>query len=76
MSAGDYAKGAKLAGKAMRAAPEKPEYAVLYGFALFENDEDLYEPLFFDGGHPTAEGFVVFTDAVVAFLTAQGLPRR
>jgi hypothetical protein len=44
--------------------------------ALFENDEDLYEPLFFDGGHPTAEGFVVFTDAVVAFLTAQGLPRR
>ena len=41
MSAGDYAKGAKLAGKAMRAAPEKPEYAVLYGFALFENDEHL-----------------------------------
>jgi len=41
MSAGDYAKGAKLAGKAMRAAPEKPEYGVLYGFALFENGQHL-----------------------------------
>lgn len=44
--------------------------------ALFEQDDDLYEPLFFDGGHPTAEGFVVFTDALVAFLEEQGLPRR
>jgi len=43
---------------------------------LFEEDDDLYEPLFFDGGHPTAEGFVVFTDAVVAFLQEQGIPRR
>ena len=44
--------------------------------ALFESDEDLYEPLFFDGGHPTAEGFEVFNAALVKFLQDQGLPRR
>ena len=44
--------------------------------ALFESDEDLYEPLFFDGGHPTAEGFEVFNAALVAFLREQGLPQR
>lgn len=44
--------------------------------ALFEGDDDLYEPLFFDGGHPTAEGFGVFTEALVRFLQAQGLPAR
>ena len=44
--------------------------------ALFEADEDLYEPLFFDGGHPTAEGFEVFNAALVAFLSGLDLPRR
>lgn len=44
--------------------------------ALFESDEELYEPLFFDGGHPTAEGFEVFNAALVPFLAGQGLPRR
>jgi hypothetical protein len=56
------------------AAPERglaPEVV-----ALFESDDDLYEPLFFDGGHPTSEGFEVFNAAVVRFLREQGLPRR
>lgn len=56
------------------AAPERglaPEVV-----ALFEGDDDLYEPLFFDGGHPTSEGFEVFNAALVAFLQEQGLPRR
>jgi len=44
--------------------------------ALFESDDDLYEPLFFDGGHPTAEGFEVFNAALVEFLHQQALPRR
>lgn len=56
------------------AAPERglaPEVV-----AMFEADDDLYEPLFFDGGHPTARGFGVFTDTVVAFLDQQGLRPR
>ncbi|MEC7949061.1 MAG: hypothetical protein VX265_15940 [Myxococcota bacterium] len=43
---------------------------------MFESTEDLYEPLFFDGGHPTSEGFEVFNAALVAFIKEQGLPSR
>ncbi len=41
--------------------------------ALFENDETMAEPLFFDGGHPDDPGFVVFVDALVPWLRDQGL---
>lgn len=41
--------------------------------ALFEGDPTVAEPFFFDGGHPTAEGFSVFADAVDTWLRAEGL---
>lgn len=41
----------------------------------FEADPDLAEPLFFDGGHPDREGFVIFADAVAEFVRAEGLLR-
>ena len=34
-------------------------------YALFDNDESIKEPLFFDAGHPDAEGFHPFADGVV-----------
>ena len=37
-----------------------------------ENDHGLNEPLMFDGAHPDAEGFVVFSKAVAEFIAAQG----
>ncbi len=41
--------------------------------AAFENDESIVEPLFFDGGHPDAEGFEVFAAALAQWLRAQRL---
>jgi lysophospholipase L1-like esterase len=38
----------------------------------FEADPGFVEPWFFDGGHPTAEGFTIFVDAVAAFVEEQG----
>jgi hypothetical protein len=38
----------------------------------FEDDLTLVEPLFFDGGHPTSEGFEFFADEVGAFLISSG----
>ena len=35
-------------------------------YALFESEPSLREALFFDEGHPDAEGFVVFAGALVA----------
>ncbi|MDG1479704.1 MAG: hypothetical protein P8R54_08935 [Myxococcota bacterium] len=43
--------------------------------AVFEADTSIVEPLFFDGGHPDAAGFVLFTDAVAAWIEAEGLLR-
>ncbi|MEC8380887.1 MAG: hypothetical protein VXZ96_11225 [Myxococcota bacterium] len=39
----------------------------------FEANPEASEPLFFDGGHPTAEGFEVFATEVHNFLTSQEL---
>ena len=39
---------------------------------LFEADESIKEPLFFDGGHPDKEGFILFASAVNEWVTAQG----
>lgn len=41
--------------------------------AAFESDSDLAEPLFFDGGHPDAEGAVLFSETVAQWLQEQGL---
>jgi lysophospholipase L1-like esterase len=39
----------------------------------FESDPNLKEPLFFDGGHPTSKGFVIFADEVFRFLVSNEL---
>ena len=39
----------------------------------FENDKAVQEPLFFDGGHPDAAGFVLFARAVADWIQAEGL---
>ena len=53
-------------------APGQPSLAAEI-VAAFEDDPEVAEPLFLDGGHPDAEGFVVFTDAVAAWIQQQGL---
>ena len=39
----------------------------------FEQDSDIKEPLFFDGGHPDAEGFILFADALASWLQEEAL---
>jgi lysophospholipase L1-like esterase len=41
--------------------------------ALFEDDAGIVEPLFFDGGHPTSEGFVVFVAALTEWMESEHL---
>lgn len=41
--------------------------------ALFEADPAVHEPLFFDGGHPDAEGMALFAEQVAAWVQAEGL---
>ena len=38
----------------------------------FEADENLYEPLMFDGAHPDKEGFVIFAKEVAKWVKKQG----
>ena len=38
----------------------------------FESDFAVQEPLFFDGGHPDAEGFVLFSAQVAQWIKKQG----
>ncbi|MBM4368450.1 MAG: hypothetical protein FJ102_19705 [Deltaproteobacteria bacterium] len=40
---------------------------------LFERDDSIYEPLFYDGGHPDAEGNKIYARAVADFLRENGL---
>ena len=40
--------------------------------AAFEGDSNVQEPLFFDGGHPDKEGFVLFSAQVEAWMRQQG----
>ncbi|MDP6933744.1 MAG: hypothetical protein QGG40_12550 [Myxococcota bacterium] len=41
-------------------------------FEAFEDDEDMREPLFFDGGHPDAEGYALFARTVAEWMKEQG----
>lgn len=41
--------------------------------ALFEGDEGVAEPFFFDGGHPDGPGFEIFARTVAEWLRGQGL---
>ena len=40
-------------------------------YALFEDEPDVREALFFDDGHPDAEGFKVFAAALLPIVSAQ-----
>ena len=40
--------------------------------AKFESDSTVKEPLFYDGGHPDAAGFVLFGSALASWLTELG----
>ena len=40
--------------------------------AAFEGDSQVQEPLFFDGGHPDKEGFVLFSSKVEEWMRQQG----
>lgn len=57
-------------------APSPPRGLAPEVVALFEGDEGVAEPLFFDGGHPDAPGFRIFAAEVARFLREQGLVPR
>lgn len=48
--------------------PKPPQSLASEIVAYFENHPKIQEPLFFDGGHPDAEGFVLFGEAVASWL--------
>ena len=65
------ADGAVIAkGKTPDNVPGQPSLAPEITEA-FEADPSIKEPLFFDSGHPDAEGFRVFSSVVAEFLVAQ-----
>jgi lysophospholipase L1-like esterase len=48
--------------------PKPPQSLANEIVAYFENHTDVQEPLFFDGGHPDAEGFILFGESVASWL--------
>jgi lysophospholipase L1-like esterase len=44
--------------------------------AMFEDDPNVAEPLFYDGGHPDTAGYALFADTLAAWLGEQGLVPR
>ncbi len=42
-------------------------------YNLFEQQPDVREALFFDEGHPDAEGYALMADTVADFLVARGI---
>lgn len=53
-------------------APGQPALATAITDA-FEDNPSLQEPLFFDGGHPDREGFVLFAREVAAWIQRENL---
>ena len=52
--------------------PSPPRSLAPEIIAKFESDSNVKEPLFYDGGHPDAEGFVLFGSALASWLTELG----
>ena len=52
--------------------PKPPQSLASEIIQYFEQNPSIQEPLFFDGGHPDAEGFVVFGEAVGSWLIDLG----
>ena len=67
----DRASGAVVVrGVAPTPGPDQPSLAPEI-IALFEENTDIREPLFFDGGHPDKDGFVVFATEVARWIKQQ-----
>ena len=54
------------------AQPPPPRSLAPELIAKFESDSTVKEPLFYDGGHPDAEGFILFGNALATWLTDLG----
>ena len=52
--------------------PPPPQNIAPEIIAQFESDTDIQEPLFYDGGHPDAEGFQLFGSALANWITELG----
>ena len=52
--------------------PKPPQSLAAEIIAQFEENSSIHEPLFFDGGHPDAEGFVLFGESVATWITDLG----
>jgi hypothetical protein len=57
----------------LRVRPKDPRQLADEVVQAFEADRSVNEPLFYDGGHPDAAGFVLYADTVAAFLREKGL---
>ena len=56
-----------------RTAVERQRASASEAIEALEADHSLEEPLFFDGGHPTSEGYALFAEEVAAFGVEAGL---
>lgn len=65
----DRATGTVLAEGAQPAPPRNLAPEII---AHFEQNKSVKEPLFYDGGHPDAEGFVLFGSALADWITEMG----
>ncbi len=54
------------------AQPKPPQSLAPEIVAMFETNHSIKEPLFYDGGHPDAEGFVLFGQTVAKWLQDLG----
>ena len=52
--------------------PQPPQALAAEIIKEFEENLTTKEPLFFDGGHPDAEGFVIFSEALSSWMRTQG----
>lgn len=52
--------------------PPPPQSLATEIIQEFEQNSKLKEPLFFDGGHPDAEGFAIFSEALGSWIRTQG----
>ncbi len=65
----DLATGKELA----RGRPEQLDKLAPEIIAAFEADDAVSEPLFYDGGHPDAEGYALYAQALADFIRDAGL---
>ena len=52
--------------------PQPPRSLAPEIIAKFEADKSIKEPLFYDGGHPDAEGFTLFGSSLASWITELG----